>query len=182
VSGPGLSAPAPLIVTALLGREDFAWADALRRAHFPLERNYLRAHVTLFHHLPPSVERELCDALRDEALDSAPTARLASLFSLGRGVAYRIESPDLAAIRARLADRFATMLTPQDGQGWRPHITVQNKVAPDAARELLSVLSADFVTRPLELSGLAAWRYRGGPWEAVGAWRFCSGHAMTAPC
>jgi 2'-5' RNA ligase superfamily len=177
-----VEAAAPLIVTALLGRADFAWADALRRAHFPPERNYLRAHVTLFHHLPPSVERELCDTLRDETRDTVPTARLASLFSLGRGVAYRIESPDLAAIRARLADRFAAMLTPQDGQGWRPHITVQNKVAPDAARMLLAALSADFVSRPLELSGLAVWRYRDGPWEPVGAWRFGSGHVMTAPC
>ncbi|UVO53286.1 2'-5' RNA ligase family protein [Sphingomonas sp. SUN039] len=169
-------------MTALLGREDFAWADALRRAHFPPERNFLRAHVTLFHHLPPSVTRELCDLLKDETRAPAPAARLASVVSLGRGVAYRIDSPDLTAVRARIADRFAAVLTPQDSAGWRPHITVQNKVAADVARALLATLSAGFAPRPLSIGGLAVWRYRGGPWEPVGAWAFGTGHAIKPPC
>jgi hypothetical protein len=181
VSGPELSAPAPIIVTALLGREDFAWADALRRAHFPPARNHLRAHVTLFHHLPPSVLDELRGLLKDEARAMRPVARLASVVSLGRGVACRIDSPDLAQIRARIADRFAALLTPQDRAGWRPHMTVQNKVSPEAARALLTELSADFVPRPLEIAGLAAWWYRGGPWDPIGAWAFGSGHVIKAP-
>jgi hypothetical protein len=166
----------------LLGQEAFAWADALRRAHFPRERNYLRAHVTLFHHLPPSVERELCDLIRDETRGAHPTARLASVVSLGQGVAYRIDSPDLAKVRARIADRFAPRLMPQDRAGWRPHITVQNKVKPEAARALLATLTADFAPRPLVIAGLAAWWYRGGPWEPIGAWAFGSGHAIRPPC
>ena len=36
------------------GREDQAAFDRLRTAHFPPERNQLAAHLTLFHHLPPS--------------------------------------------------------------------------------------------------------------------------------
>ena len=168
-------------MTALLGTADFAWADALRRAHFPPERNVLRAHLTLFHHLPPSAERELRDALRDECRAPPPVARLASLVSLGRGVAYRVDSVDLAAIRARLADRFDTLLTPQDRAGWRAHITVQNKVDPTVARALLAELSAVFVPRPLIIAGLAAWWYRGGPWEPTGAWRFGNGQAMEPP-
>ena len=172
---------APIIVTALLGREDFAWADALRRAHFPPDRNVLRAHITLFHHLPPSVERELCSLLKDASRETAPVARLSSLVSLGRGVAYRIDSPDLQTVRARIADRFAPLLMPQDRNCWRPHITVQNKVKPDTARALLATLSAGFTPRPLVVAGLAAWWYRGGPWEPVGAWAFGTGHAMKAP-
>ena len=66
---------------------------------------------------------------------AAPVARAAGLMNLGRGVAIRIESPDLAAIRERLADAFAPLLTPQDAAGWRPHVTVQNKVERAAARE-----------------------------------------------
>lgn len=182
MSGPEPSAPAPIIVTALLGREDFAWADALRRAHFPPERNFLRAHVTLFHHLPPSVERELCGMLKDETRGDAPRAQLASLMSLGGGVAYRIDSPDLQHVRARIADRFAPLLMPQDKGGWRPHITVQNKVKADEARALLAALTAGFVPRPLVISGLAAWWYRGGPWESIGGWSFGSGHAIKPPC
>ena len=125
-TGAGVSSPAPIILTALLGTADFVWADALRRAHFPPERNVLRAHLTLFHHLPPSSERELRDALRDACRAPAPPARLASLIALGRGVAYRVDSAALSAIRACLADRFDTLLTPQDEAGWRAHITVQN--------------------------------------------------------
>ena len=45
---------APLIVTAELPADVMAWADGLRRAHFPPERNQVRAHVTLFHALPPA--------------------------------------------------------------------------------------------------------------------------------
>ncbi|HEU5286581.1 MAG TPA: 2'-5' RNA ligase family protein, partial [Sphingomicrobium sp.] len=36
-----------LIVTAELGAEDFAWLDALRRRHYPPERNRVPAHLTL---------------------------------------------------------------------------------------------------------------------------------------
>jgi 2'-5' RNA ligase superfamily len=173
---------APIIVTALLGREDFAWADALRRAHFPPERNFLRAHITLFHHLPPSVERELCALLKDEARGVVPMARLAAPFSLGGGVAYRIDSPDLQSVRAHIADRFAPLLMPQDKAGWRPHVTVQNKVKADVARTLLATLAHDYAPRPLAMAGLAAWWYRGGPWEPIGAWAFGSGHAIKPPC
>ena len=63
---------APLIVTALIGEADFARLDGLRRAHFPPERNVLRAHLTLFHHLPPSVLEELRDLLRVETRAPAP--------------------------------------------------------------------------------------------------------------
>ena len=110
--------------------------------------------------------------LREVARAPAPAARLMAPFSIGRGVAFRIESAGLADIRAHIADRFELMLTPQDRSGWRPHITVQNKVAHEAARALLAELSHGFVPRPLALAGLAAWWYRGGPWEAIGAWRF----------
>ena len=181
MTGAGAASPAPIIVTALLGTADFAWADGLRRAHFPPERNVLRAHLTLFHHLPPSVVRELCDALRDECCAPPPPARLAGLVSLGQGVAFRVESHALGEVRARLADRFKMLLLPQDRAGWRPHITVQNKVAPAVARALLATLESDFLPRPLEIAGLAAWWYRSGPWEPIGAWRFGNGYAMEPP-
>ncbi|CAM3242577.1 Phosphoesterase HXTX domain-containing protein [Sphingomonas antarctica] len=163
---------APIIVTARLGDADFAWLDEQRSAYFPAERNQLRAHLTMFHHLPPSIERELMTALKDEARDPAPRARLAGLINLGGGVAYRIDSDDLAAIRARLADRFAGCLTPQDAAGWREHVTIQNKVPPAEARKLLATLEAEFQPRPLAITGLSAYWYRGGPWEAIGSVRF----------
>ncbi|MDQ2879293.1 MAG: 2'-5' RNA ligase family protein [Pseudomonadota bacterium] len=160
--------PAPIIVTALFGAADQAWFDALRRAHFPPERNQLDAHLTMFHHLPPSLQDEVKHRLAGEARGvRAPVGRIAGLISLGGGVAYRIESEALAAIRARLADAFAGMLTPQDQGGWRPHVTVQNKVPPPEARTLQRALEADFRLRPVAIAGLASWWYRGGPWAPL---------------
>ncbi|WP_203309701.1 MULTISPECIES: 2'-5' RNA ligase family protein [Sphingomonas] len=162
------SAGAPIIVSAVFGRQDQGWFDAQRAAHFPPERNQLSAHLTLFHHLPPSAEAELKHRLVQETRGvRAPRARIGGLMSLGRGVAYRIESPDLVAIRHRLADAFAGLLTPQDAGGWRPHVTIQNKVQPNVAKLLLTGLSRDFVPREVEVAGLAAWWYRGGPWENI---------------
>lgn len=160
-------APAPIIVTALFGHEDQAWFDRQRRAYFPPERNVLAAHCTMFHHLAPELAAELkrrLNALTRGVM--APVARVGGLLNLGRGVAYRIESPELESMRAELADAFAPMLTPQDRAGWRPHVTIQNKVEPAAARALLTELSAGFAPRPLKIAGLANWWYRGGPWEA----------------
>jgi len=159
---------APIIVTALFGRQDQGWFDAQRAAHFPPERNQLSAHLTLFHHLPPSAEDELKRRLSEFTRGQrAPNARVGGLMSLGRGVAYRIESPELVAIRRELADAFAGLLTPQDAGGWRPHVTIQNKVQPGIARLLMTSLERDFRARDVEIAGLAAWWYRGGPWEAL---------------
>jgi hypothetical protein len=156
---------APIIVTALMGAADFAWADGLRRAHYPPDRNLLPAHVTLFHHLPPSLLEELATRLKRLCAGRAPDARLTEVMLLGRGVAYRIDSPDLMMMREDLADAFAALLTPQDQARPRLHITVQNKVAPEEARALAEDLRQDFRPRPLAIAGLAAWHYRGGPWE-----------------
>ncbi|WBH16301.1 2'-5' RNA ligase family protein [Sphingomonas radiodurans] len=162
------SAPAPIIVTALLGKADQAYFDELRRAHFPPERNHLDAHLTMFHHLPPSTADEVKHRLTQETRGvPAPEARLVAPYSLGRGVAYRIDSPGLAAIRAHLAEAFAGLLTPQDQAGWRAHVTVQNKVEPKVAKSLLADLASSFQARPLAIAGLAAWWYRGGPWEPL---------------
>lgn len=163
-----MSVPAPIIVTALLGRRDHAEFDALRRAHFPPERNYLDAHLTLFHHLPPSIEDELKRRLSEATRGQrAPVARAVGLMSLGRGVAVKIESPGLSAIRRELCEAFGGVLMPQDAGGWRPHVTIQNKVAPAMAKLLLGALGKEFRPREVEITGLATWWYRGGPWEAI---------------
>jgi hypothetical protein len=172
---------APIIVTALFGDADHGWLNGLRRAHFPPERNHLPAHLTLFHHLPPSAAGEVTAMLKRLTQEPAPPARLERLISLGRGVAFLVASPDLAAMRAELADAFTGLLTPQDQAGWRPHVTVQNKVAPADARALLAQLEGDFTPRPLAIAGLAAWWYRGGPWEPIAAFRFGQGHRMEPP-
>lgn len=161
-----------LIVTAALGKEDFAWLDAQRKAHFPADRNFLAAHLTMFHALPPSAEEEAGRVLAREAAASPPRATIAGLMNLGRGVAYRVVSDELEAVRRSIASQFHGVLSAQDGQGWRPHVTIQNKAEPRAARALLAELERDFRPRPLKIAGLELHRYLGGPWEKLGRWSF----------
>ena len=159
---------APIIVTALFGAEDAAVLNDLRQKHFPPERNHLAAHLTMFHHLAPDLAPELKQRLTALTRGVAPPrAWLGGVMNLGRGVGYRIESPELEDIRAHLAQAFAAMLIPQDRAGWRPHVTIQNKVEPAVAQALYAEISASFARRPLAIAGLASWWYRGGPWEPL---------------
>jgi hypothetical protein len=168
---------APIIVTAQMGKGDQLWADALRAAHFPPERNYLKAHITLFHHLPPTHLPEIKARLAAMAREyAAPPAVLREVMMLGRGVAYRVDCPDLLAMRDELAEGFTGLLTPQDQARPRLHITVQNKVEPAEAKALYAELSASFQPRPLSVTGLSAYYYRGGPWEAIQSWSFSGSH------
>jgi 2'-5' RNA ligase len=172
---------APIIVSALFTEQDFQRLDQQRRLYFPLERNQLHAHLTLFHHLPPSCLDELLRRLRAETRAPVPHASLSGLIMLGNGVAYRVTSSALEDVRASLADAFRGLLMPQDQAPWRPHVTVQNKVKPSVAKALFMQLSADFSPRALSISGLAAYSYREGPWEPIAAFRFGSGHPMKMP-
>lgn len=165
--------PAPIIVTALFGKTDFTFLDGLRKRFYPPERNGTDAHLTLFHHLPPSVAEELKFRLQSETRGTkAPQARLSRLMSLGQGVAFGVDSQELLDIRDRLADAFAGLLIPQDQQAWRPHVTIQNKVSSKEAKALLESLSANFTPRPLKIAGLASWFYRGGSWEPLSGHKF----------
>jgi hypothetical protein len=161
-----------LIVTAELGSVDLAWLDSLRRVHYPPERNQVPAHLTLFHALPPSAEPELRTRLGRFAANRAPAATIAGLTDLGGGVALRIVSPDLDRLREDLAAGLHGLLGAQDSGGWRPHVTIQNKVEPKVARALKSTLEREFTTRPLAIRGLGLHRYLGGPWEQLAAYRF----------
>jgi hypothetical protein len=91
---------------------------------------------------------------------------------LGGGVAFRVVSDDLDRIREKLAEAFHGMLGAQDQGGWRPHVTIQNKVSIREARLLLDALAAGFAPRPLAVSGLGLHRYHRGPWETLQVWPF----------
>jgi hypothetical protein len=156
----------------LFGDGDNGWLQELRRTHFPPERNQVPAHLTLFHHIPPSLERELGQRLAAHAAAPPPQARIAGVIDLGAGTAFRVESEELEDLRHDLAEAFRGMLTPQDRAPWRPHITIQNKVEPREARRLQERLRATFQPRPLSLKGMASWRYLGGPWEPIRSYVF----------
>ena len=151
----------------MFGDGDNGWLQELRRAHYPADRNRVPAHLTLFRHLPPSIEAELSDRLAACTAVHAPEARIAGILDLGEGTALRVESAELEMLRADLADAFHGLLMPQDSGRWQPHITIQNKVTPKEARRLQAQLRGTFQPRPLSIKGLASWRYRDGAWEPI---------------
>ena len=170
---PAAPARAPLIVTATLPADLQGWAEGLRRAHFPPERNHLAAHVTLFHALPAMVAEEARELLsRLCATCPPPPARLEKIMNLGGGTAFAIASPAMLDLRAGIAERFHGMLTAQDGHAPRLHVTIQNKVTPAEARALQARLTAAFRERDFAFAGLELHRYLGGPWQKLGAWTF----------
>jgi hypothetical protein len=164
---------ASLIVTAELPGDIQAWAERLRQAHYPPERNRVAAHLTLFRALPPSCESELRDTLAAAARAFSPVpARFEGVMTLGTGTALKIASPAMLELRAELAERFRGLLTPQDGPEPRLHVTVQNKAPEREARALQRDLARTLEPRDFRFAGLALHRYRDGPWEFVKRWSF----------
>ena len=161
-----------LIVTAELGDADLAWLDGLRRRHYPPERNQLPAHLTMFHAVPPSAEGEVRGRLAAQATEPPPHTMIAGLMNLGGGVAFRVVSEGLDRIRGDLAADLHGLLTAQDSAGWRPHVTIQNKVPPRTARALFEDLQASFEPRPLHIRGLGLHRYLDGPWQFLADYPF----------
>jgi hypothetical protein len=164
----------PLIITAGIAAGDLSWLEGLRRAHYPPERNQVASHLTIFHALPPSAETEVRARLAQIVRRQAPRASIEGLMDLGGGVAFRVVSSDLDRIRDELAIDLFGLLGAQDRGGWRPHITIQNKVSPKLARSLKQSLESTFRPKPLRISGLELNRYLDGPWEQLGSYKFRS--------
>lgn len=162
----------PLIITASLAPQDFAWADGLRRAHFPPERNQVPAHIALIHHLPPARLHEVKRLLVDLARESPPSARVDGVMRFQSGVALRIHAPLLDDMRAYLVEIFARDLLPVDRAMDHLHITIQNKATSAQARALHATLSAELEPRRLAISGLGIWGYDDGKWVAITNYAF----------
>jgi 2'-5' RNA ligase len=169
-------AKAPLILTALFEPAAQARFEALRRAHYPPELNRVPAHLTLFHALPGAWQDDIEHHLAERCwqLDPLP-AQLAGLHFTGHGVAIAIDCPRLMSLQAELAAAWRVALTPQDRQRFAPHVTLQNKVSPERARRSQAALATLIGKTAVSIEGLALWRYRGGPWEALGRFPFGAG-------
>ncbi|TDH29365.1 2'-5' RNA ligase family protein [Segetibacter sp. 3557_3] len=161
----------PLIVTLAMGKEATALFNQLRIAHFPPERNFIDAHLTLFHALPN--EPAITNTIKEAATTQKPfELRITAPVSIGKGVAFKVESSELQSLHSRLQKHWKDVLTAQDKQKLWPHITIQNKVPPAEAKALLEQLLADFSPMQTIAAGLQLWEYLGGPWGFVGEYEF----------
>ena len=153
---------ATYILTAEMDEMSFAWLDGLRREHFPPERNVLSAHLTLFHQLSPAQVARL-------RLIERPCAPVELRFDrvvfLGFGVALGVQSAELERLRSKARAEIGGEFSRQDAQPWKPHVTVQNKVTAESARQLHHALARGFSERVGAATGLLIWQYLGGPWK-----------------
>lgn len=162
----------PLLITAELPGDVLALADGLRRAHYPPEKNRLRAHVTLFHALPPSAEGEIQRMLAELAKGAPPQARITGIWDMGRGTAFDLASEGMAALHAQMAERFHGLLGWQDDRKLRLHVTVQNKVSREAANALQAELEAVFEPRAFHFHGFGLYAWDEGLWRPIADYAF----------
>ncbi|HEY0059736.1 MAG TPA: 2'-5' RNA ligase family protein [Flavisolibacter sp.] len=165
----------PLIITLMLDESSALYFNTLRKTHFPPERNFLEAHLTLFHNLPA----QGVDIIKEvEAFckgQKAMTLEVSQVVSIGAGVAFKIQSPELEALHKKLQQQWEQWLIPQDRQKLWPHITVQNKVSSEQAKALQLELAASFTPFSIQGLGLSVWHYLGGPWRSAGDFQFGAG-------
>ena len=158
----------PIILTAMMDEAAQVFFDDQRSRYFPQARNWLKAHITLFHVVPGKCLEPVQKQLQDAANSQCAIHAVASgIRKLGSGTAYDITCQDLCDFRNQLSKEWADWLTPQDRQKFKPHVTVQNKVSASEAHALADTLKASFKPFEFSITGIAVWRYDGGPWEPV---------------
>ena len=169
-----------LILTLKLDQTTFERTNTLRQQYFPPERNVVPAHVILFHQLPGDRESAISHSLETLCAQTKHFPfSLPSLQLLGNGVAISVSSPELMQLHKTLATNWDTWLIPQDRQGYRPHITIQNKVKPETARQLYAELDAQWQPMTGWGEGLLLWYYHKGPWAL--AREFCFAPESVEP-
>ena len=162
----------PLILTLELEPSAQLFFNNLRKQYFPPDINYLDAHLTLFHNLP-AAEQTIYDDVEVVANSNLNLQlQVNAIVSTGNGTAYKTDSSQLAAIHLKFQNKWKRWLIPQDKQRLWPHITVQNKVSAEAAKELQQTLKQDFHPFEITATGLSLWEYRGGPWQFVKTYSF----------
>jgi 2'-5' RNA ligase len=155
----------PLVVSLEIDAAAQARFDSERAELFPPGRTVLGAHLTLFHAVSAAAEPAAVADLAAAASARQPFAlEISGLLALGGGVAYQVRSAELVALHRGLQLRWWDRLSAQDRQGFRPHVTVQNKASPEVARRTLERLRERFTPFPATALALRLWRYDGGPW------------------
>jgi len=157
----------PVILTLKINADAAAYFTNLRKQNFPAERNYLDAHLTLFHHLPGNI-MPVFEWIKTVSAQQKPMLlQVTQVVSIGAGVAFKLECDELKKMHKTMQQQWQQWLTPQDKQALWPHITIQNKVDRQTAVQLQQDLSADFKPFEIQGLGLSIWEYLNGPWNLM---------------
>lgn len=171
----------PIILTIQFDEKSDLLFRELRRAHYPQDIDRVAAHLTLFHNLPGTEEKLILAETAALAAKTAPfRVRVAGPMRLGRGVALKIESETLDALRASLADRFRPWLKGHDREKFRAHVTVQNKVAAHEAAALFDHLGAQAAFDAIA-EGIQLWLYVNKSWRPIASVPFQGPQGVARP-
>jgi hypothetical protein len=150
----------PFVLTVAVEENAFEFFNALRKIYFP-QGNAFNAHLSLFRLLPN--EPSIIDTV--EAVSKQYHSMLMQVKKpsfVGNGVAYEIECHELIQLHENLQQQWNAFLIPQDQEKLWPHITIQDKAAPEEAKELLQFLNENFDAFTVQAIGLQLWEYRNG--------------------
>lgn len=162
----------PIILTLEINQEAAIYFTDLRKKYFPAERNFLDAHLTLFHNLPGN-ENQILEDLEIVCNFQKPiTLQVSQVVNTGAGTAFKIESSELKQLHKNLQQKWQAWIIPQDKQTLWPHITIQNKVDHQLALQLKQELEINFEPFEIQGSGLSLWEYLGGPWNFLQTLKF----------
>ncbi len=163
----------PLILTFKLDELSQDRLNLWRQTHFPKERNYLKAHLTIYHQLPGQEIVTIKEKLAEFAAVRDPIAiHFDRLMSRQGFVGVGVTSSEMLVYKSALNTLFMPSLRAQDKEPYRPHVTVTNKGSPREGEAVLKVVAEKFQPWDGAILGLELYHYRGGPWEFADSFLF----------
>lgn len=165
--------PPPLIVTLKISEPAYAYFNSLRHRYYPAALNIVPAHVSLFHNLPGEELNSIRCSLRTLCTQT-PALALSAIAPrlLGNGISIAVEGKTLLTCQKQLSVLWNEWLTPQDRQGYRPHITIQNKVSKEHALDSFAQIEKTFLPVVFTGDGINLWSYLNGLWGFVDSFPF----------
>lgn len=147
-----------VILTADLSGEVFIALESFRQKYFPVERNFIPAHLTLFHQFPREALSDLCTPREEMPI------LLSDPFFMGQGFAVNASCEGLSLWRASVL-KLPFAFSKQDQNLRRLHVTIQNKNPTVKARKDYEAFLAEWKPLSGMVCGLRQWNYLGGPWS-----------------
>lgn len=156
----------PLIITVKMDSNSHERLTGWRERFFPPARNYLTAHITLYHHLPAEhlhwIEKELTEFCRVQ--DAFPLS-FHRVEHNGGFVSVLVDAPPLLHMKSHFDSVFGKFLKPQDQQKIRPHVTLVNKVSREEGKAASELIHLEFFPWQGRAEGLEIHFYHHGPWN-----------------
>jgi hypothetical protein len=160
-----------LILVAELPQVALDWTGQARACLAPQAAARSPPHLALFRHLPgPQVEALARDARRLIAGTPAPRVRFGAPAIRERAIVLPVTSPDLARLRATLADWWAPLLLAAEQAPPPLHVTIAAGLFPAMVRAARATLSQPpFINRALAVPALAGFAVAGdgSPWSPL---------------